>query len=140
MKMRVYSLACTVLLLALAGCAGGDSASDSPPEKKERGLDNMMAPTGSPYVGGRPGAGAGGLMGPGTGFMVPPQRGRALTRAEVSAEFRYQLNKRGDGQLKIGSVIDKDKDTVRIELVTPEGYPAARYEVDRWTGLTRRVR
>jgi hypothetical protein len=140
MKKPVYRLALAVALITLAGCAGGDSAGERHPEKQERGLENMMAPSGSPYVGGRPGAGAGGLMGPGTGFMAPSKRGRGLTRAEVAAEFRYRLNKRGDGQLRIGSVIDKDKDTVRVELVTQEGYPAARYEVDRWTGLTRRVR
>jgi hypothetical protein len=140
MKMSLSRFACAIALAGLVGCTGGGAAGDRHPEKQQRGLDNMMAPSGSPYVGGKPGAGAGGLMGPGTGFMVPRQRGRALTTAEVSAEFRYQLNKRGDSQLRIGSVTEKSKDTVGVELVTPEGYPAARYEVDRWTGLTRRVR
>jgi hypothetical protein len=138
--MKVCGLALAVLLTGLVGCAGGESAGDRHPEKKQRGMDNMMAPAGSPFVGGRPGADAGGLMGPGTSFIAPSKRGRGLTRAEVAAEFRHRLNQRGDGQLKLGSVIDKDKDTVRVELVTRGGYPAARYDVDRWTGLTRRVR
>lgn len=130
------SWVCCLLLAALAACAGGKSA----PERKARGLDQMMVPAGSPYAGGQPGAGAGGLLGPGTGFMAPTRRGRRLSRDEVAAEFRHSLTQRGDGRLRVGSVVDKDKDTLRVELVTPQGYPAARYEVDRWTGLTRRVR
>jgi hypothetical protein len=140
MTIRVSRLACAIALAGLVGCAGGNSAGDRHPEKEQRGLDNMMPPSGSPYIGGKPGAGAGGLMGPGTGFIVPSKRGRALSTGEVSAEFRYQLNRRGDSHLRIGSVTEKNKDTVGVELVTQEGYPVARYEVDRWTGLTRRVR
>lgn len=140
MKQGVSTLVSAVLLVTLAGCAGGGSGGERHPEKQQRGLDNMMEPSGSPYVGAAPGAGAGALMGPGMSFMSPRKRGRRLTRAEVAAEFRYRLNQRGDGRLKVRSVIEKDRNTLRVELVTEQGYPAARYEVDRLTGLTRRVR
>lgn len=128
------------LSVALAGCAGGELKGDPHPEKEQRGLDNMMAPSDSPYVGGRPGAHAGSLMGPGIGMMTPRQSGRGLTRDEVAARFRFRLATQGDGRLKVGKVADKDKDTVAVELLTVQGYPAARYEVDRWTGITRRVK
>lgn len=128
------------LSVVLAGCAGGELKGDPHPEKEQRGLDNMMAPSGSPYVGSGPGAGAGSLMGPGIGMMAPRQSGRGLTRDEVAARFRFRLATQGDGRLKVGQVTDKDKNTVAVEILTLQGYPAARYEVDRWTGITRRVK
>lgn len=128
--------------LAMAGMLGGcetlGQGEPRHPEMKQKGLGSMMGPRPGPYGRSTPGLGAGGLMGPGLGMVRPGLRGGAnLTRDQVGAYFLIHLDRRGDGRLRLGPV--KDKDTISVDVVTADGVLIFRYEVDRQTGITRRV-
>lgn len=138
MSNSVWAAACFALILAVAGCAPG--AGEQAPEKHERGLDKMMAPPGGAYIGGRPGQGAGRFLGPGLSMMPVTERGRPLTKSEVANYFHFHLAEQGNGRVRVGRVAYKDKHTVAVDIVTLEGVPVARYDVDRKTGIIQRRR
>ena len=124
----------------LGGCNTLDQEPPRHPEMKQKGLDSMMGPRPSPYGRPIPGLGAGGLMGPGLSMVRPGLRGGAnLTKDQVGAYFLNHLARRGDARLRLGPVRDKDKDTIVVDIVTADGVLIYRYQVDRHTGITRRV-
>jgi len=139
MSMRKFVAAGLALVLA-AGCAPPREPGEGHPEARQRGLDSMMVPGGGAYLGGSPGQGAGRFLGPGLNMMPPTVRGQPLTAAEVTNHFNFRLARYGDGSVMLGTVSEKDMDTISVEIVTLDGVPVARYEVDRKAGIIRRVR
>ena len=93
-----------------------------------------------------PGMGPGmmgpGTMGPGMG-MAPgygvPQQAEPMSADDVTKMFEQHLAWMGNPKLKVGSIAEKDADTVTVEIVTQDGSLVQRYEVDRRTGFSRPV-
>ncbi len=138
--LRIWALA---VGLAMAGMLGGCDTlgQEEPrhPEMKQKGLGSVMGPRPSPYGRPTPALGAGGLMGPGLSMVRPGLRGGAnLTTDQVGAYFLIHLDRSGDARLRLGPV--RDKDTISVDIVTADGVAIYRYEVDRQTGITRRIR
>jgi hypothetical protein len=101
----------------------------------------MMGYGMGPYMMGR-----GGMMGygPGYGPMGPGMMGRAapsldLSVADVKNNLERWLSFRGNPNLKVGKVQEKDKNTITAEIVTKENSLVRRYEIDRSTGFMRPV-
>ena len=133
--LRILMVTASFAFLALAGgCNSPNADKDRDIDKRGLGRDAMPAFN-------LPGLGRGpGMMGSGIGMIQPQARGRlTLTKEHVAAYFQIQLDRRGDGRHKVGSVKDKDRNTITVDIVTLEDYPVARYEVDRHTGLMRRI-
>lgn len=104
---------------------------------------HMMAPGISSSMMGRghmpimgPGMGFG-MMGPGMahGFMQPLSRD--LSAEDVQHMLGHRLAMTGNPNIKLGTVSEKDDDTIVAEIVTQEGSLVQRLEVDRHTGWTR---
>jgi len=103
----------------------------------------MMAPG---MMGQQPGQGMGpGMMGQGPGFgmgMGPGGQFAMPLAKDLSVdEARHMLEHRlawlGNERLKVGTVEEKDADTIVAEIVTAEGSVVQRLEIDRHTGWTR---
>ncbi|MEX2009469.1 MAG: hypothetical protein WEC41_04695 [Dongiaceae bacterium] len=106
----------------------------------------MMGPgmTGPGMMGQQPGPGMGpGMMGQGPGFGMGPggsfvmPLARDLSADEVRHMLEHRLAWHGNERLKIGTVEEKDADTIVAEIVTVDGSLVQRLEVDRHTGVTR---
>jgi hypothetical protein len=78
-----------------------------------------------------------GMMGPGMahGFMQPLSRD--LSAEDVQHMLGHRLAMTGNPNIKLGTVSEKDDDTIVAEIVTQEGSLVQRLEVDRHTGWTR---
>ena len=129
------------ILGVLGGCKSLDQEGPRHGEMKQKGLDSTMGLPAGSY--GRPtrNFGAGILRGPGLSMVRPGLRGGTnLTRGQVGAYFLDQLARRGDARLRLGPVIDKDRNTINVDIVTADGVLIFRYKVDRHTGITRRIR
>lgn len=137
MRNNALVVAGLVLMVFLAGC---ESPGKNAPEKQQRGLDNMMAPAGGAFIGGRPGQGGGQFLGPGLSMMPATERGKALTTQEVGNYFRLQMAQHGSGRARVGAVTEKSDEKIGVEIVTQDGLPVAAYDVDRRTGIIRRTR
>ncbi len=101
----------------------------------------MMGPG---IMGQQPGPGMGpGMMGQGPGFGMGPggsfvmPLARDLSADEVRHMLEHRLAWHGNERLKIGTVEEKDADTIVAEIVTVDGSLVQRLEVDRHTGVTR---
>ncbi len=140
MSKRCLAVAGLVLILSAAGCAPPREPGEGHPEGRQRGLDPLSVPGGGAYLGGSPGQGAGRFLGPGLSMMPPTVRGRPLTTTEVTNHFNFRLAQYGDGSVQLGTVSEKDKDTISVEIVSLDGVPVALYEVDRKAGIIHRVR
>lgn len=78
--------------------------------------------------------GPGMMMGPGYG---PMGQGTELSIDQVRNFLEANLQRAGNPRLKIGSVKEKDKETIVAEIVTVDNSLVARYEIDRRSGFTR---
>lgn len=66
--------------------------------------------------------------------------GRDLGAADAKRYLEHWLDHHGNERLKIGTVTEKDKDTITAEIVTKaEGALVERYEIDRHSGRMKRV-
>ena len=105
----------------------------------------MMGPgmMGPGMMGQQPGNGMGMGQGPGFGMGMGPGGPFAMPLAkDLSADdVRHMLEHRlawhGNERLKVGTVEEKDADTIVAEVVTAEGSVVQRLEIDRHTGWTR---
>jgi hypothetical protein len=99
-----------------------------------QGMGPMMGQQGQMPMMGRgmmgPGYGMGQGMGPG---MMQPLR-QDLTAADVQHMMEHRLAWQGNPNLKVGTVEEKDDDTIVAEIVTQDGSLVQRLEVDRHTG------
>ncbi len=99
--------------------------------------------SGDPYCGSHRGWHMGPMMGTGYGMgqgmgpgMMQPLR-QDLTAADVQHMMEHRLAWQGNPNLKVGTVEEKDDDTIVAEIVTQDGSLVQRLEVDRHTGWTR---
>ena len=76
-----------------------------------------------------------GQMGPG---MMQPLR-QDLSAKDVKHMMEHRLAWRGNPNIKVGKVEEKDDDTIIAEIITQDGSLVDRLEVDRHTGLMRRA-
>ena len=105
----------------------------------------MMGPgmMGPGMMGQQPGQGMGMGQGPGFGMGTGPGGQFAMPLAKDLSvdEARHILEHRlawhGNERLKVGTVEEKDADTIVAEIVTAEGSVVQRLEIDRHTGWTR---
>jgi hypothetical protein len=77
-----------------------------------------------------------GMMGQGQGMgpgMMQPLR-QDLTAADVQHMMEHRLSWQGNPNVKVGTVEEKDDDTIVAEIVTQDGSLVQRLEVDRHTG------
>ena len=108
-----------------------------------QGMGPMMGQQGQMPMMGRgmmgPGYGMGqgmrpGMMGQGMGpGMMQPLR-QDLTAADVQHMMEHRLAWQGNPNVKVGTVEEKDDDTIVAEIVTQDGSLVQRLEVDRHTG------
>ena len=76
----------------------------------------------------------GGMRGQGMGpGMMRPLR-QDLTAADVQHMMEHRLAWQGNPNVKVGTVEEKDDDTIVAEIVTQDGSLVQRLEVDRHTG------
>lgn len=84
-----------------------------------------------------------GMMGPGYGMGPGYERYQALPRDLTTDDVRHmlghQLEWQGNPNLKLGTVEEKDEDTIVAEIVTNDGSLVDRLAVDRHTGQMRRA-
>lgn len=100
---------------------------------------------GGPYGGGW--YGCHGMRGPGMmgpGMMGPGMHGDNQYRtnpsvADVTADLERWLAWMGNSRLKLGSVKERDANTIVVDIVTLDGSLVQRFEVDRNTGVYRSV-
>ena len=87
-----------------------------------------------------PGMGRGrGMMGYGQGMGgYGPMGGQALAKEltvdDVKGFFEQRLKWRGNPNVKLGTVTEKDDTTIVAEIVTKDGSLVRRIEIDRKTG------
>lgn len=101
------------------------------------GQRGQMPMTGQGMMGPGYGMGQGmghGMMGQrmGPGMMQPLRQD--LTAAEVKHMIGHQLAWQGNPNVKVGTVEEKDDDTIVAEIVTQDGSLVQRLQVDRHTG------
>lgn len=82
------------------------------------------------------------MMGP--GMMGPGMHGDNQYRtnpsvADVTADLERWLAWMGNSRLKLGSVKERDANTIVVDIVTLDGSLVQRFEVDRNTGVYRSV-
>ena len=76
----------------------------------------------------------GGMRGQGMGpGMMQPLR-QDLTVADVQHMMEHRLAWQGNPNVKVGTVEEKDDDTIVAEIITQDGSLVQRLEVDRHTG------
>jgi len=108
-----------------------------------QGIGPMMGQQGQMPMMGRgmmgPGYSMGQGMGPGEmgqgmgpGMMQPLRQD--LTAADVQHMMEHRLAWQGNPNVKVGTVEEKDDDTIVAEIVTQDGSLVQRLEVDRHTG------
>jgi hypothetical protein len=78
-----------------------------------------------------------GMMGPGFGTRVTPPRD--LSVDDVRHFLEHRLAHQGYKRLKVGTIKEKDKDTVAADIVTADGSLVQRLEVNRHTGIMKEV-
>ncbi len=138
-RMRALAVGLAIFGV-LGGCTSLVQEDPRHEEMKQKGLGSMMGLPAGPYGRAAPGFGSGGLMGPGLSMVRPSLRGGTnLTREQVGAYFLDHLARRGDARLRLGPVRDKDSNTISVDIVTAHGVLIFRYQVDRHTGIARRV-
>jgi len=108
-----------------------------------QGMGPMMGQQGQMPMMGR------GMMGPGYGMgqgMEPGMMGQSmgpgmmqplrqdLTAADVQHMMEHRLAWQGNPNVKVGTVEEKNGDTIVAEIVTQDGSLVQRLEVDRHTG------
>jgi hypothetical protein len=86
-----------------------------------------------PYQGQMPMMGPGQGMGPGA--MQPLKQD--LSATDVQHMMEHRLAWRGNPNVKVGKVEEKDGDTIIAEIVTQDGSLVQKLEVDRHTGFMR---
>jgi hypothetical protein len=85
------------------------------------------------------GQGMGPMMGQGMGHgMMQPLR-QDLSAEDVKHMMEHRLAWHGNPNVKVGSVEEKDNDTIVAEIVTQDGSLVEKLEVDRHTGWMRRA-
>ena len=93
--------------------------------------------SGNPYGGWYYGCGMGpGMMGPGMMQPLPDD----LSAAQVKHMLAHRLAWQGNPNVKVGSVQEKDDDTIVAEIVTQDGSLVQKFDVDRHTGWMRPAR
>lgn len=81
-----------------------------------------------------------GTMGPCPGIRQGGQADRDLSADDVRAWLERWLATQGNPRLAVGSVEEKDENTIVADIVTKEGGVLVdRFEIDRHTGAMRRV-
>ena len=126
--------------LALAHGPGGSSGN---PYYGWHMCPGMMGQMGPGMMG--PGYGMGQGMSPGMmgqGQMGPGMRGQGmmqplrqdLSAADVQHMMEHRLAWQGNPNVKVGTVEEKDDDTIVAEIVTQDGSLVQRLQVDRHTG------
>ncbi len=113
------------------GMMGGGMGSGMGPSMMGHGM------MGQGMIGG--GMMGGGMMGGGDGSIVMRPAPIQLTVADVTYNLERILTRRDNPHLKLGSVADKDADTIVGEIVTTEGSLVERYEVDKQSGVAKLV-
>lgn len=94
------------------------------------GQGGMMGP-----MMGQPGA-----MAPCPGMQQGQQQGRDLSADDVRGFLERWIAMQGNPRLAVGSVEEKDEDTIVADIVTKEGGVLVdRFEIDRHTGAMRRA-
>ena len=78
-----------------------------------------------------------GMMGPGFGMRVTLPRD--LSVDDVRHFLEHRLAHQGYKRLKVGTIKEKDKDTVAADIVTADGSLVQRLEVNRHTGIMKEV-
>lgn len=134
MRRNRLLLAASTVTVALALGAGLVSAQPSrgPYDDDWHGCHGMRGP---------------GMMGPGMmgpGMMGPGMHGNYRyttnpTVEDVKAELEQWVTWMGNPRLKVGSVKERDANTIVADIVTQDGSLVQRFEVDRKTGTYRSV-
>ncbi len=78
-----------------------------------------------------------GMMGRGVGMRVTPIRHLAAYDLRHLPEHR--LARQGCKRLVVGSVAEMDEDVIVAQIVTAEGAVARELELDRRSGLVKRI-
>ncbi len=94
------------------------------------------------------GAGYGCMKGQGMGSgnqgncarFGPQTQGEPLTLDDVTAQFEQRLAWRGNPNVKLGPVVQKDDKTITVDIVTKDDSLVRRIEVDMATGRHSPVR
>lgn len=133
MRNSTFVAAAGAVLIAALGVAG--TAMSQPYSGGWHGCPGMMGP---------------GMMGPGMmgpGMMGGPghhgwgnyQFPTNPSVADVKAYLERWVAAMGNSRLKVGTVKEKDANTIVGEIVTVDGSLVQRYEVDRQSGVYRPV-
>jgi len=75
-----------------------------------------------------------GMMGQGMGRPMMQPLAQDLSAADVQHMMEHRLAWQGNPNLKVGTVQEKDDDTIVAEIVTQDGSLVQRLKVDRHTG------
>lgn len=156
-QRTAFAPALAILLATTAAAYGHGMSGEQPwsggrsPMMGQMG-PGMMGQMGPGMMGpGMMGPMMGGMMGPGMmgpGMMAWPCLGpwqgskadRDLTAEDVRAWLERWIAMQGNPRLAVGSVEEKDADTIIADIVTKEGGVLVdRFEINRHTGAMRRV-
>lgn len=80
-----------------------------------------------------------GMMGPGWGYGMGGPAEKELSADDVRAWLERSLAWQGNKRLKVGSVTEKDDDTILADIVTVDDSLVQRLAIDRHTGWSRQV-
>ncbi len=120
---------------------GGPGGMMGPGMMGQMGPGMMMGP----MMGGQGGMmgpmmGQPGAMAPCPGMQQGQQQGRDLSADDVRGFLERWIAMQGNPRLAVGSVEEKDEDTIVADIVTKEGGVLVdRFEIDRHTGAMRRA-
>jgi hypothetical protein len=129
--------AIAALALGLMTAAGGAFAADPTPvtPTPPYGPGNCpMAQQGGP--GQMKGMGMMGMRGAGKQAMMAEQAkvDRNLTVDQVREFYTSRIKLHNNDRLKVGKVVEKDADTIAVEIVTVDNSLVNKFDLDRHTG------
>ena len=150
MKRSVLAATAAAAVLAVTAMIATPSFAQGP--RWGGGGYGAPCPMGGPGVG--MGMGYGQQMGRGMGYGPQmgygsqmgygpwgvPMQPKELTVEDVKTFFEQRLAWRGNPNIKLGDVKEKDENTIVAEIVTQDGSLVQRVEIDRKTGRRTAVR
>ena len=134
MKRIVLTSAVLAGVIAATAFIAAPSFAHGPGGYGMMGGGHSMMGGGYPMMGGAPGA----------GFDCHGSQQASLDKElsieDVKSSFERHLAMRGNPNLKVGEIAEKDENTITAEIVTKDGSLVRGFEIDRKTGQRRPVK